>query len=249
MNFDLKGKHVWVTGASRGIGRQTAELFAKQGANVLVTATKLSNLNDLVSVAQTEGWALTPAELDFSKETWCTDIEAIFKEHPHPDVLINNAGMPCDGLLMRQSESVFNQALLVNLQGAVELVRRSLRSMLKKSFGRVINISSVVASTGNAGQAYYCAAKAGLEGFTRAVAREVGSRGITVNAIAPGLIETAMTEHLTEAQKERAMQEIPLGRVGKPSDIAALALFLASENGSYITGQVLHVNGGMFMGS
>ncbi len=245
MNFT--DKKVWVTGASRGIGRAIAIAFAKQGARVLATATEKDNLQCLLDKSRENGWSVEAASMHFGQSNWLESIEELCQDRPTPDILINNAGITSDGIFMRQSADVFSQALQVNLQGGVELTRRVIRSMMKAKFGRVINISSVVATTGNAGQAYYCSVKAGIEGFTRALAREIGSRGITVNAIAPGLIQTAMTDKLTNEQKERAMQEIPLGRVGRPEDVAMAALFLASDQASYITGQTIHVNGGMCM--
>lgn len=247
MNFQFNGKKVWVTGASRGIGYAIATQFAALGAEVVVSATSLENLSPVLELAKENNWNIHGVKLNFADDTWLDDIELLCQDFKAPDILINNAGITSDGIFMRQGPEVCAKSLQINLQSAAELSRRVVRSMMKAKSGRIINISSVVASTGNAGQAHYCAAKAGLEGLTRGLAREVGSRGITVNAIAPGLIETAMTNKLTDAQKERALQEIPLGRAGQPDDIASTVLFLASDFAGYITGQTLHVNGGMHM--
>ena len=215
----LKGKVAVVTGASRGIGRAIAKKMASLGAFVVVS--------------------------DYGKcETF---IQNVITEYGHLDILVNNAGVTRDGLLMKMTEEDFGKVIDTNLKGAFHTIRFASRQMLKQKGGRIINMSSVVGVTGNAGQANYAASKAGIIGLTKAAARELASRGITVNAIAPGFIETDMTSVLPEKVREASAAQIPLGSFGKPEQVAAAAAFLASEDAGYITGQVLHVDGGMAM--
>ncbi len=235
---------VLVTGASRGIG-QAASLWLKaMGGQVFGTATSQAGA-DRISETLGEGRGLV---LDV------TDAEAIAETSDHigktagpVTVLVNNAAITRDQLLMRLKDDDWDAVMDTNLKGAMRMTRACLRGMLKARYGRIINISSVVGYSGNPGQANYCAAKAGLAGFSRAVAHELGSRGITVNVVAPGFIDTDMTRALDEAQRERLQGTIPLGRLGEVDDIAACVGFLAGQGGSYITGQTIHVNGGMYM--
>jgi len=247
--MDLSGKVALVTGASRGIGAAIAEQLGKAGATVIGTATSSSGAEAITARFGEQGVAGEGMQLDV------TDIEqigAVFKaiEEKHgssPDVLVNNAGITKDGLLMRMKEDQWDAVINANLNSIYRVSKAALKSMMKKRWGRIISISSVVGSRGNAGQANYAAAKAGLDGFTRALAQEVGSRGITVNSVAPGFIATDMTEGLKEEWKEKLLEAVPVGRLGTPSEIASAVLHLASPSASYVTGQTMHVNGGMYM--
>ena len=245
----LEGKIALVTGASRGIGRQIAKTLAAKGAFVIVnyngSAAKAEEVVKEIQAAGGNGQAVQCNVSDFES---CKEmLDAVVKEHGRLDILVNNAGITRDNLLMKMSEEDFDAVIQTNLKGVFNCTRHIARQMLKQKSGRIINISSVSGVLGNAGQANYAASKAGVIGLTKTAAREVASRGITVNAVAPGFIETDMTEVLPEKIKEASAAQIPLGKFGKAEDVANAVAFLASEDAGYITGQVLHVDGGMVM--
>ena len=245
----LKGKVAVVTGASRGIGRAIAKKLASLGAFVVVNYNGSQERAEKVKQEIEEaGGTAAIYQCDVSDYGKCeTFIQDVITEYGHLDILVNNAGVTRDGLLMKMTEEDFGKVIDTNLKGAFHTIRFASRQMLKQKGGRIINMSSVVGVTGNAGQANYAASKAGIIGLTKAAARELASRGITVNAIAPGFIETDMTSVLPEKVREASAAQIPLGSFGKPEQVAAAAAFLASEDAGYITGQVLHVDGGMAM--
>ena len=243
---DLSGKIALVTGASRGIGAAIADTLAQAGATVIGTATSDSGaaaIGERLAQWNGQGRALNAAETD-GIENLIADIE---KEFGKLDILVNNAGITRDNLLMRMKEEGWDEIMQVNLKSVFRASKAVLRGMMKQRSGRIINITSVVGAMGNAGQANYAAAKAGLMGFAKSMAREVGSRGITVNCIAPGFIDTDMTRALPEEVRKTFEAQTALGRFGDAQDIADAALFLASDQAKYITGQTLHVNGGMLM--
>jgi len=237
-----------VTGASRGIGQAIAEALARAGWHVVGTATRPEGVAAIDASFATAGLAGRGALYDAAE---AGSAEALIGQLESagglPTLLVNNAGISRDGLLLRLKPEDWETTLAINLSAAIRLSKLCLKRMLKERSGRIINISSVIGSIGNAGQTPYSAAKAGLEGFTRALARELAGRNITVNAVAPGFIETDMTRALPEAQREAYLGQIPLGRFGAASDVAAAVAFLASPQANYITGQVLHVNGGMYL--
>ena len=245
----LNGKVAVVTGASRGIGKAIAKEFAAQGATVIInyngSAEKAEAVNKEIEEAGGKAEAMQCNVADFDA------CEAFFKkvieEFGRVDILVNNAGITKDGLMMRMSEEDFSSVIDVNLKGTFHCIRFASRQMMKQRYGRIINMSSVVGVAGNAGQVNYAASKAGVIGMTKSAAKELASRGITVNAIAPGFIETDMTSVLSDKVKEATLGQIPLGRLGQGRDIAAAAAFFASDAAGYITGQVLHVDGGMVM--
>ena len=245
----LAGKVALVTGASRGIGKAIACKLAREGAKVIINYNGSKEKAEAVkSEIEAAGGQAEVYQCDVSDYTACeTFIQTVIKEEGSLDILVNNAGITKDGLLMKMSEEDFDKVLDPNLKGAFNTIRFASRQMLRQKGGRIINMSSVVGVSGNAGQANYAASKAGVIGLTKAAARELASRGITVNAIAPGFIETDMTDVLSDKVKEASEAQIPLGHFGKPEDVAAAAAFLASEEARYITGQVLHVDGGMVM--
>ena len=245
----LAGKVALVTGASRGIGKAIACKLARVGAKVIINYNGSKEKAEAVkSEIEAAGGQAEVYQCDVSDYTACeTFIQTVIKEEGSLDILVNNAGITKDGLLMKMSEEDFDKVLDTNLKGAFNTIRFASRQMLRQKGGRIINMSSVVGVSGNAGQANYAASKAGVIGLTKAAARELASRGITVNAIAPGFIETDMTDVLSDKVKEASEAQIPLGHFGKPEDVAAAAAFLASEEARYITGQVLHVDGGMVM--
>lgn len=245
----LAGKVALVTGASRGIGKAIACKLAREGAKVIINYNGSKEKAEAVkSEIEAAGGQAEVYQCDVSDYTACeTFIQTVIKEEGSLDILVNNAGITKDGLLMKMSEEDFDKVLDTNLKGAFNTIRFASRQMLRQKGGRIINMSSDVGVSGNAGQANYAASKAGVIGLTKAAARELASRGITVNAIAPGFIETDMTDVLSDKVKEASEAQIPLGHFGKPEDVAAAAAFLASEEARYITGQVLHVDGGMVM--
>lgn len=245
----LEGKVAVVTGASRGIGRAIAVKLASMGAFVVINYNgSEERAREVKQEIEAENGAAAICQCDVSDYGQCeTFIQNVIKEYGHIDILVNNAGVTRDGLLMKMTEEDFDRVVDTNLKGAFNTIRFASRQMLKQKSGRIINMSSVVGVTGNAGQANYAASKAGVIGLTKAAARELASRGITVNAIAPGFIETDMTSILPEKVREASVAQIPLGSFGKPEQVAAAAAFLASEDAGYITGQVLHVDGGMVM--
>ena len=245
----LEGKIALVTGASRGIGRQIAKTLAAKGAFVIVnyngSAAKAEEVVKEIQAAGGNGQAVQCNVSDFES---CKEmLDAVVKEHGRLDILVNNAGITRDNLLMKMSEEDFDAVIQTNLKGVFNCTRHIARQMLKQKSGRIINISSVSGVAGNAGQANYSAAKAGILGLTKSAAKELASRNITVNAIAPGFIETDMTAALSERVREAILAQIPLARFGQAEDVAAAAAFLASEESRYMTGQTLHVDGGMFM--
>jgi len=237
-----------VTGASRGIGKAIAMELGRQGCIVLGTATTENGAGEISAYIQDSGIHGRGYALDVARaDSVSTLMEQIESEFGLPLILVNNAGITRDNLLMRMKLEEWDDVINTNLSSLYRVCKLALKGMTKARWGRIINISSVVASSGNAGQTNYAASKAAMEGFSRSLAREIGSRGITVNCVAPGFIDTDMTRALQEKQIESLMSQIPLARFGKPEEIAAAVGFLASDSGAYITGETLHVNGGMYM--
>ena len=241
----MKDKVILITGASRGIGRAIAEQFVLLGATVLGTATSERGAEAISEYLgdSGKGFVLNVTDND--------SIAALFnqikKDHGGVDVLVNNAGITRDNLLMRMKDDEWNDIIDTNLTPIFKMSKAAMRPMMKKRAGRIINVGSVVGTMGNAGQANYAAAKAGVIGFTKSLAREIASRGITVNTVSPGFIETDMTKGLTDDQRANTLANVPAGRLGDPKEIAATVAFLASEGAAYITGETIHVNGGMYM--
>lgn len=245
----LEGKTALVTGASQGIGRACALTLAKAGARVALAARNESKLAEVAAEIRAAGCTAEVFAVDIaSEESIKAGAKAALAKFGAVDILVNNAGITKDGLLLRMKRADWDAVIATNLTGTFLLTQALLSPMLKARWGRIVNISSVVGETGQAGQANYAASKAGLIGFTKSLARELASRGITANVVAPGYIETAMTAVLDEKQREAMMTQIPLGRAGSDQDIANAVLFLASDDAAYITGHVLDVNGGMYMG-
>ena len=237
-----ESKKILITGASRGIGRDIALNSKEKGYKVLGTSTT----NEGVSSLKENG--IHGLQLDLNDIKSVESFNGLLtQEHPDIAVLVNNAGITRDNIVLRMSEEEWTDVLNVNLNGAFKVTKTVLKFMLKKRWGRILNITSTSASTGNRGQANYAAAKAGIEAFSKSLAKEVGSRGITVNAIAPGYIQTDMTKVISENIKEEILSQIPLSRFGKPEEISQLVDFLISDEASYITGQTIHINGGLFM--
>ncbi len=244
----LAGKVAVVTGAAQGIGRAIAEALAEDGADIVVADLDPGRSQETVTAIQKLGRRALTVKVNVAE--W-NDVKAmaeqVIREWGKIDILVNNAGITRDGLLMRMKEEDWNLVLQVNLNGTFHCTKAVLLPMTKQRYGRIVNIASIVGVMGNAGQANYAASKAAVIGFTKTVAREYASRAVTVNAVAPGFIDTAMTQGLSAEVKDTLQKQIPLGRLGQPSDIAAAVRFLASDEAAYITGHVLHVNGGMLM--
>lgn len=241
----MQGKIALVTGATRGIGKAIAQELAAKGATVIGTATSekgAATISEYLG-SQGQGMVLNVADLTSIDQL----LQQIKQQFGEIDILVNNAGITRDNLLMRMKDEEWFDIIQTNLTSVYYLSKAVLRSMMKKRFGRIINIGSVVGSMGNPGQSNYCAAKAGVIGFSKGLAKEVASRGITVNVVAPGFIATDMTEILSEEQKSAILNNVPAGRLGEASEIAKAVAFLASDDAGYITGSTLHVNGGMFM--
>lgn len=243
--FDLTGRVALVTGASGGIGSAIARALHQRGAKVALSGTRREALDSLAA-EMGEGTAVLPCALDDA-----TAVAALPGQVSEAlggfDILVNNAGLTRDNLAMRMKDEDWEQVLAVNLTAAFQLSRAALKPLMKNRWGRIIGITSIVGVTGNPGQTNYAASKAGMIGFSKSLAGEVATRGITVNCVAPGFIETAMTDVLNEEQKERMLASIPAGRLGSPQDVAAACVYLASDEAGYMTGQTLHVNGGMAM--
>ncbi len=246
MNLSIENQNILVTGATGGIGKAIVQSFDGKGNKILITGTneeKLSSFSDsLKSVSDLAVCDLSDIK---KKEKITYKIKNFFDNKI--DILINNAGVTRDNIAMRMKENQWFEVININLNSTFFLTKEVLKQMIRKRYGRIINISSIVGSSGNFGQANYAASKAGIEGMTRSIALEVASRGITINCIAPGFIKTNMTQTLLESNEEKLLENIPIKRIGKPEDISSLTVFLASDKASYITGQTFHVNGGMMM--
>ena len=245
MKFDLNGKIAIVTGASQGIGETIAVEMAKSGANVFCLARNKNALDSTINKIISNGDKASAYSCDISdNEQFNNIVTDIFKEYGSLDILVNNAGITNDTLLMRMSDDQWDSVLNINLKGSFTCTRSVIKYMMKKKSGRIINITSIIGLTGNAGQANYAASKAGLIGMTKSIAKEVASRGITANCVAPGWIETAMTDQLSDEVKNKFLSQIPTGKIGYPRDIANTVIFLASKEAEYITGQTITVDGG-----
>jgi 3-oxoacyl-[acyl-carrier protein] reductase len=247
-NIDKQQKVALVTGASRGIGRAIAEMLGKQGLVVIGTATSQAGAEAIDARLKEAGINGAGMMLNVTDSAAIEDvIKTITEKFGTPTVLVNNAGITRDNLLMRMKDEEWDEVIDTNLTAIYRVTKACLRGMTKARWGRIVNISSVVGSMGNAGQSNYAATKAGMDGFTRALAREIGSRAITVNSVAPGFIDTDMTRELPQEQRDMLAKQIPLGRLGGAEEIAAAVAFLVSDGAAYITGETLHVNGGMYM--
>jgi len=247
--ISLDGRVALITGASQGIGRACAMALAKAGAQVALSARNAAKLAQVAAEIEADGGHATPFEMDLASEDSIKAVtKAVVAHYGKIEILVNNGGITRDNLMLRMKLADWNAVLNTNLTGAFLLTQAVSSSMLKARWGRIINISSVVAETGQAGQTNYAASKAGLIGLTMSLARELASRKITVNAVAPGYISTPMTDVLTDQQRSAMLTQIPLDRAGTPEDVASAVVFLASDQASYITGHVLDVNGGMHMG-
>ena len=243
----LDGKLVLVTGASRGIGKAIALTLGRAGATIIGTATTESGADNISKVFAEKNISGKGMKLNVTDNEQISDlVKNVNEDFESIDILVNNAGITRDNILLRMKEDEWEDIINTNLSSIYKMSKAVLRGMIKKRSGRIISITSVVGAMGNAGQSNYAAAKAGMIGFTKSLAREVGVRGITVNAIAPGFIETDMTDSLPDDQKNALASQIPMGRLGNADEIAQAVLFLAGDGGSYITGQTLHVNGGMY---
>jgi 3-oxoacyl-[acyl-carrier protein] reductase len=248
MPSSLKDKVALVTGGSRGIGRAIAARLARAGAQVVLTARSAEGAENAVAEIRREGGDARGVVLDVSEyDAVEQGVAELLEDYARIAILVNNAGITSDNLLLRMKREDWDRVLQTNLSGVYRLCRAVVPSMVRARYGRIVNITSVVAGLGNPGQTNYAAAKAGIEGFTRSLARELASRAISVNCIAPGFVDTDMTRGLDEATRERLLEQVPLKRLGTPEDVAAAALFLVSAEAEYITGTTLHVNGGMYM--
>jgi 3-oxoacyl-[acyl-carrier protein] reductase len=237
-----------VTGSSRGIGQAIAHALGQQGATVIGTATSEAGAQKISEALQAAGIKGTGLVLNVADPESITDcLKQVTAEYGSPDILVNNAGITRDNLLMMMKDEQWDEIINTNLSSIFRMCKAVIRPMMKKRNGRIINISSVVGATGNPGQTNYAATKAGLIGFSKSLAREIGSRNITVNTVAPGFIDTDMTRELSEEQKQKLVGQIPLGRLGSADEIATAVVFLASPGAAYITGETIHVNGGMYM--
>ena len=244
----MKGRVAFVTGASQGIGRACARALGEAGARLVLAARNQQKLAEVVQEAESLGTEALAVPMDVAD---AAQIEAAFRQARERfgkiEILVNNAGIARDRLLLRMKREDWDAVLNTNLTGAYLCIQQALRGMVRQRYGRIVNVTSVVAEMGNAGQANYIASKAGLIGLTKAVAQEVASRAITVNAVAPGFIATAMTDSVTQEGREKLLARVPLGRIGTGREVGVAVRFLASEEAGYITGQVLHVNGGLYM--
>ena len=244
----LTGQIALVTGSSRGIGQAIAHTLGKQGAMVIGTATSEAGAKKISATFESAGIKGTGMVLNVAEQDSIVEcLKAITADYGPPDILVNNAGITRDNLLMMMKDEQWSDIINTNLSSVFRMCKGVIRPMMKKRNGRIINISSVVGVTGNPGQTNYAASKAGLIGFTKSLAREIGSRNITVNTVAPGFIDTDMTRELSEEQKANMIGQIPLGRLGSADEIASAVVFLASPGAAYITGETIHVNGGMYM--
>ena len=239
---ELKNKVALITGASGAIGKDIASTLNKSGASVILCGTKIDVLEDIASDLSGKVEIITENVKNFEKFE-----KSLLEKKLNVDILVNNAGITKDNLLIRMKEEDIDSVIQINLLSLIKITKSVLKNMMKQKFGRIISISSVVGFTGNPGQVNYCASKSGIIGFTKSLALEVASRGITVNAIAPGYITSAMTDKISDPQRDSIISNIPVGRIGKPSDISNAVLFLAREEASYITGNTIHVNGGLAM--
>ena len=243
--FDLDGKKALITGASGGIGKEIAKVLIKHNAEVCISGRNLDELNALKELLGEKCHVVT---CDLSKKDEIIElIKKTDKVLGHIDILINNAGITKDNIFLRMSESEWEDVLNVNLNSTFSILKLITKGMVKRRYGRIINISSVVGVTGGAGQVNYSASKAGLIGLTKSLSQEVATRNITVNCIAPGFIETPMTEQLDDKRKDAILNSIPINRIGTPKDLSSAIIFLASQESSYITGQTIHINGGLYM--
>ncbi|HEX7252926.1 MAG TPA: 3-oxoacyl-[acyl-carrier-protein] reductase [Thermoanaerobaculia bacterium] len=237
-----------VTGASRGIGLAIARRLASEGATVLAAARNAAALESAASDVASAGGRALPLPLDLADRASIENaVKLALAAHGQIDVLVNNGGITHDNLVLRMSEEAWDQVIATNLTGSFLLTQAVVKSMVRKRYGRIVNVASVVGLMGNAGQANYAASKAGLIGLTKSIARELASRNITCNAVAPGFIETAMTEAMTEEARQSLFAQIPLGRLGTPEDVAAAVAYLASDEAAYVTGHVLNISGGLYM--
>jgi 3-oxoacyl-[acyl-carrier protein] reductase len=244
----FEGRVALVTGASRGIGEAIARRLAAEGARVVAAARTLPSLETVVADIAAAGGAATALTLDLADPASIeSGTKAVLAEHGQIDVLVNNAGVTDDNLILRMSKEAWDRVLAINLTGVFLLTQAVVKGMVRKRYGRIVNITSVVGMMGNAGQANYAASKAGLIGLSKSIARELASRNVTCNAVAPGFIATAMTEKMTDEARQALSAQIPLSRLGTPDDVAAAVAYLASEEAAYITGHVLNVSGGLYM--
>ncbi|HTN33562.1 MAG TPA: 3-oxoacyl-ACP reductase FabG [Marinobacter sp.] len=247
--MSLEGKVALVTGATRGIGKAVAHALAELGAEVIGTATSAAGAESITSELRSAGLKGYGIVMDVANpESIEAGLKELTEKSGAPLILVNNAGITRDNLLMRMKSDDWASVLETNLSSVYHTSKAVLRAMAKARWGRIINISSVVAGMGNAGQANYCAAKAGVEGFTRSLAKEMSNRGITANCVAPGFIDTDMTKKLEDKQREAMLEIIPAGRLGEPKEVAAVVAFLATDAAAYVSGETIHVNGGMYMG-